>query len=94
MTTISAWDISPDGEWALWAADERERFRTELCARRIDGSGSTLVLSGPMITGGSLSPEPSLSGRLVLGPTHAVYRADQDTDGVVEIYSSPLPELH
>ena len=62
-----------------------ERF--ELFSVPIDGSASAVKLNGPMAPGGDvavsfvqLSPDSS----------RAVYTADQDTDGVPELYSAPI----
>jgi len=91
VSGVLARQISPDGNWVLYVSNEREPDFTELFARRIDGSGSRILLSGPLQPDGDVMGELYPQSELSVGPTHVVYRADQDTDWVTEIYSSPLP---
>lgn len=79
---VSQVQISPDSEWALFVRD----IGKSLYSIPIAGPAAAAVkLNGALVAGGSVrgsavSPDSS----------RAVYVADQQTDGVVEIYSVPI----
>jgi len=82
----SVYPISPDGERVLFRANFSDLDKFELWSARVDGTGPVTRLNGTLNTGGtiadydfSFSPDSS----------RVVYRADQQTDGVFEIYSVP-----
>ena len=79
--------ISPDGSRVLYRADQDTDEVDEIYSVPITG-GAPVKLNGPLAVGGDV--EGFLSG-LQFSPDGArvLYVADQDTDGVVEIYSVP-----
>lgn len=70
----------------VYIADQQTVGVFELYVRAIDGSGSTIKLSYPQVSGGNVDT-------FILSPdsSRVIYRADQNTDGVNELYSVPLP---
>jgi hypothetical protein len=78
--------ISPDSNWVVYRADHDTEDIQELYSVPIDGSTDPIKLNAPMTSGGNtyydykISPDSSL----------VVYRADQDTDGILELYSVPI----
>ena len=84
---VYAFLISPDGSRVVYSADQDTDNVMELYSSPLDGSGSSVKLNGPLTPGGNvnynyfaISPDSS----------RVVYSADQDTHGVIELYSSPL----
>jgi len=72
--------LSPDGKQVFYAADQRSDDVFELFAAPIERAKGSRLLSGPLTPGGDVGVfEPLLDGNIV-------YLADQDTDGVVELY--------
>ncbi|RKY20977.1 MAG: hypothetical protein DRQ55_05900 [Planctomycetota bacterium] len=82
--------VDPRGRYAIYLVQENnppveELYRSDLV------SGAMLKLSGDMVAGGSVfvtSPQVNAKGRYV------TYIADQDTDGVQELYRSDLITGH
>jgi hypothetical protein len=85
--------LSPDGARVLYLADQSVNGRFELWSVPTDRSSAPVRVNGTLVTGGDVSEsgasplEPSFG----ISPdgTRAVYLADQNTDGVVELYSAP-----
>ncbi len=85
-------EISADGDWVVYAADQEIDERFELYAAPIDGGTRPVKLSVPPVAGGDVAylgfeqPQFQITpdGRRVL------YTADQDTDEVFELYSVPI----
>jgi Tol biopolymer transport system component len=82
--------FTPDGSRVLYRADQDTDNITELYASNIDGSGNVKL-------SGSFDGPTSPAGRFVLNDfaltpdgSRIVYRADQDTSRVTELYSSRL----
>jgi Tol biopolymer transport system component len=78
--------LSPDGARAVYMAQQESAGVTELFSAPI-GGGPVARLNAPPGAGGDvvafqISPNPAVA--------RVVYQADQDTDGVTEIYSAPL----
>jgi Tol biopolymer transport system component len=88
--------ITPDGTRVLYVADQEEDEVYGLYCAPIDGSAPALALSGPLVPGGDVylgwppySPNPFWP-QIDPHGQRAVYRADQDVDGFVELFSVPL----
>ena len=87
--SIPEFEIGPDGARVIYLADQEIPDVVELFAVPIDGSLPAVRLNGGLSA-------PTLAGDVTafaLAPVgnHAVYRADQDTDEVFELYGVPLP---
>lgn len=80
---VSIFRISPDGNRVVYGADQDAFTRLELYSVSINGpTGSAIKLNGPLVANGEVSDfQISPDSRRV------VYRADQDTDEVMEIFS-------
>jgi Tol biopolymer transport system component len=84
------------GARVLYVADQEVDEVFELYSAPLDGSQPAVKLSGPLVadgdvvlvsppfTDGPLWPQPSPDG------SRAVYRADQERDEVIELYSVPI----
>ena len=86
VVTYSVYPISPDGERVIFRADFSDLDRNELWSARVDGTGPVIRLNGTLNAGGTIHP----SG-FSFSPdsSRVVYRADQESDDVVELYSVP-----
>ena len=86
---IREYAISPDNAHVVYTIDQDTRNVIELYSARLDGGGSPVKLNGPMVEGGGLT---IYSGGFKISPDggRVVYRADQDTDEVQELYSAPI----
>ena len=85
----SVFEIGPDGARVIYLADQEVPDVVELFAVPIEGSLPAVQLNGGLSA-------PTLAGDVTafaLAPVgnHVVYRADQDTDEVFELYGVPLP---
>ncbi len=80
--------ISPEGSRVVFAADQDTDQVFELYSAAI-GGGIPAKLNGALVAGGDVS---FLPGEYLVAPNSSfvVYRADQQTDGVVEVYSVGL----
>lgn len=79
--------VSPDSSRVVYTADQDVDEVVELYSAPLDGSAAPVQLSGALVAGGDvalsfhqISPDSS----------RVVYVADQDVDGVSELYSVPL----
>lgn len=75
-------DISPDGQYVVYRADQETDEVAELFSVRLDGSTAPLKLNGPLVQGGfvrefKISPDSS----------RVVYLANQDNVNMNELYS-------
>lgn len=84
------WDlvISPDGERVIYLSNHDTAEEIELFSAPIDGSAPAVRLNGPLVPGGDVvtylqPPAFTPDGGRVL------YLADQETDGVVELFVVP-----
>jgi len=88
--------ITPDGSRVLYVADQEQDEVFELYSAPIDGSGPAVKLNGSLAPGGNVIAVSPPFGPNPIWPqvsadgSSAVYRADQEVAGVIEIYSVPL----
>lgn len=94
-----AFQLSPDGLWAVFFADPAGDDIMELFSAPADGSAAPRKLNGPLVAGGRIVQEIVMSPPygvvfltypLAVSESRVVYRADQDTDDVWELYSAPI----
>lgn len=83
--SVSPSPISSDNQYVVYGLQEQTSFTTyALASVKING-GVPVTLTPPLISGGSiLDIEISSDGNYV------IYRADQDTDEMVEVYAVPI----
>ncbi|NOT31253.1 MAG: hypothetical protein HOP15_12470 [Planctomycetes bacterium] len=95
---VLGFQLSPDGMWAAFFADPDGDDRMELFGVPVDASESPRRLNGPLVAGGHLVEVQYWDGFpifdepwLAIGSgNRVVYRGDQDTDGVIELFSAPI----
>jgi len=78
--------ITPDDERVVYRAEQDVDGVIEIYSVPLDGSGSSVQLNGPLVTGGGVSQQFQISsdGGLV------VYLADERTNDVVELFSRAI----
>ena len=81
--------ISPDNLTVVYAANQDTQDVIELYSVPLDGSAPPVKLNDEMVEGGSLNDFGS-GFQIAPDGSRVVYRADQDTDEVQELYSVPL----
>jgi Tol biopolymer transport system component len=81
---VQDYQISPDGNWVVYRADQDTDGVVELYSVPLSG-GAPVKLNPPLPPGGDVS-------NFTMSPDSnwVVYMADQDTDGVLEFYSVPI----
>ena len=91
--TDPSFALSPDGQWVAYLADQLVDERFELFLRRIDGSGSPVVVNDPLVAGGDVAAYGQLDPafRFTKDSTGIVYLADQESDEVVELFLRSFP---
>lgn len=81
---VSTFQFAPDGIHVVYAADlideQTELFRTEI------GTSVVGQVSDPLVSGGDVIQY------VVTKDARVIYTADQDTDGVYELFGAPLVE--
>jgi Tol biopolymer transport system component len=82
--------ISPDGRWVAYVADQLKDERFEFFAVPADGSGVPRRLNDPLVEGGDVLAFPSA---LQFSPDsrRVLFLADGDENDVFELYESVLP---
>ena len=80
------YDISADGSKVIFQADQDTDNVRELYSVSSSG-GTPIKISGPMVSNGDVQNE---SFEISPDGSLAVYRADQDTNNVFELYSVPI----
>jgi len=78
--------ISPNGDRVVYRADQREDNVFELYSVLIEEGGEAVELSGTLTGGEDVSEGFQISPN----GDRVVYRADQDTNNVIELYSVPI----
>ena len=85
---ISNFGISPDSQQVVYVADQDTDNVTELYSVPIGGPASNgIKLNGSLVLGGNVHP---ININISPDSSRVVYQADQQTDGVFELYSVPL----
>ena len=84
--------FSPDGRYVVHGADAIQNDVFELFSVPADGSSAPVKLNGPMAVGGDVGTVGLLDGKLAFAPdgSFVVYRADEETDDVWELFRVPL----
>lgn len=90
-TSIPCSQLTPDGSRAVYRADQDADEVYELYSVPTLG-GPSVKLSGPMTLGGDVDDSPPADTGFLLAPGGArvLYRADQTSDGVFELFSAPV----
>ncbi len=82
--------ITSDSTRVAYVADQDTDEVRELYVVPIDGSASPVKLSGPMVAGGDLAENTTVSAfRISPDSTRVVYCADQESDGLFELFLVP-----
>ena len=87
---LGSFQLSPDGQWVVYQAEQDTEDVFELYSVAIDGTPGPFKVSGPMIPLGDaigFDLQVTAAGRIV-------YRADQEIDEVVELYGTTLIPAH
>ncbi|MDR4504219.1 MAG: hypothetical protein MRK01_05405 [Candidatus Scalindua sp.] len=79
-------EISPDSSWVVYRGHQDTVDVYELYSVPLDGSASPIKLNGSLVNGGDVYWDFEISR----DSNRVVYRGDQDTDNVSELYSVPL----
>jgi len=85
----SHYAVSPDGARVVYVADQNTDGMNEIYCVPVTG-GTVTKLNGSMTPGGNVSQRYQLSFTISANSNRVVYRADQDTDEVHELYSVPI----
>jgi hypothetical protein len=78
---VTDFQLTPDGAYAIYLADQLENDKFELFAVPTDGSTDKFKLNGNLTVNGDVLDFQIAPNSLVV-----VYRADQDQDEVIELY--------
>jgi Tol biopolymer transport system component len=79
--------ISPDNQRGVYVADQDTDEVFELYSVPI-GGGTPVRLNGPLVSGGDVLADYNI--KISADSSRVVYRADQDTNDVFELYSVPI----
>ncbi|MEL7235279.1 MAG: LpqB family beta-propeller domain-containing protein, partial [Chloroflexota bacterium] len=85
-TVSTTFQISPDSSRVVYQADQDTNGVFELYSAPIGGGNSPVKLNGTLVSGGDVESNFLISAN----SSTVVYRADQDTDNLLEIYSAPI----
>lgn len=83
---VNHYKITPDGAHVVYLADQDTDDVYELYSVPI-GGGTPVKLNGPMVAGGDVELDNIL---ITSDNATVIYRADQETNNVFELYSVPL----
>ena len=78
--------LSPDGDRVVYLADQTTDNVDELYSVPATGGTTPVKLNGTLVSGGNVWSTPQISP----DGSRVVYLADQDTNGIWEIYSVPI----
>jgi dipeptidyl aminopeptidase/acylaminoacyl peptidase len=82
--------ISPDSSRVVYRADQDTLGIFELYSVPLAGGGVT-KLNPPLVLEGDIAPDfPGVNFLISPDGSRVVYRADQETDGVIELYNVPI----
>jgi hypothetical protein len=82
--------ISPDSNWMVYYARLETSQVYQLYSRPLDGHSGPIKLNGSMVNGDSVPVYCIFYARISPDSHWVVYLADQDIDGVNELYSRPI----
>src|SRR6185436_17938314 len=85
---VASFEVSPDGAQVVYVSDERADEVYELFVSPADGSQPPLVLNAPLVSGGDVLPVAQ--SVISSDSSRVVFRADQDTNDVSELFSVPI----
>jgi hypothetical protein len=80
------WQVSPDETRVVYNGDQDTIGVWEVYSAPIDGSTGPTKLNGTMTSDGDVQSNVEITA----DSTRVIYRADQDTDEVYELYSAPI----
>ncbi len=86
--------LAPDARSVVYQADPASDEVYELFAVDVGGASPPVRLNGPLPAGGDVDVPVSATEtlfRITPDSNQVVYLADQDVDGVFELFASPLP---
>ena len=83
---VQSYRVSPDGRYAVYVADQQTDEAFELYSVPLAGGAAAVKLNSPLVAGGDVFFSFAISP----DSQRVVYQADQQTDGVNELYSVPL----
>jgi Tol biopolymer transport system component len=83
---VSDFWISMDGTRVVYLTNEFTSLPSELYSVPLMG-GTPVKLNGPLVNGGNVFDNVNM---ITYDSSRVIYLADQDTDGVIELYSAPL----
>jgi Tol biopolymer transport system component len=83
---VAGFQISPDSNWVVYGADQEIDGATEIYSAPIAGPPSAgLKLNKALVPGGSVE-----NGLISPDSSRVVYQADQEVNGVFELFSVPI----
>jgi Tol biopolymer transport system component len=83
--------ITPDGSRVLYVADQDTDDVLELYSAPIGGGASPIKLNGALVSGGDVAANALfIAYRIAPDSTRVVYVADQEADGLEELFLVPL----
>ncbi len=88
---IVEFHIDPRGSRVVYTADQDQDEVYELYSAPVDASQGPVRISGSLVPGGDVAWSPRES-HVAISPdgTRVLYRADQEQDGAVQLYSAPI----
>jgi Tol biopolymer transport system component len=85
---VVSFELEPSGGRVVYRADQDEDERYELFSAPLDGSAGAVRLSGTLVPGGDADWCNGELAHVTVG-SRLVYRADQEVDERIELYSVP-----
>jgi Tol biopolymer transport system component len=87
---VDEFALDPNGDRAVYSANGQHASMLELYSVPVDASAPAVKLNAPFVPNGDLIPSQTHPG-FEVGPAGTVtYRADQEIDGVNELYGVPI----
>jgi WD40 repeat protein len=83
--------ISPDGTRVVYHSDQQVDARYEIFSVPIDSSGPSIKLNAALPAQGDVDNSPyARTHEITADSLRVIYRADQEADGVFQLYSAPI----
>lgn len=89
-SNVSGYIISPNSNLVLYRSNMADNITAEIYVVNIDGSGGRVKMSGTMVANGNVAAGAGTQYNFTPDSTKVVYIADQDTDGVNELYMNTV----